>query len=200
MAISLAMLLAGVAAVAVVVFAVTKIFGRKKPGKNPFAKDERRPAAPHVADHRARDAVLKQGFTASKVQGQQYDVIVIGSGIGGLTTAVMLSRAGKKVLVLEQHDQAGGCCHTFYEKGYEFDTGIHYIGELRNNTLMRFLLQQLTAGQLQWTDLDEAYDIVLLGDPDSPTGVEKFPMVSGKKEFVDTLAEFFPDERKAIEK
>ena len=36
---------------------------------------------------------------------------------------------GKKVLVLEQHYIAGGGCHTFKEKGYEFDTGLHYIAE-----------------------------------------------------------------------
>lgn len=51
------------------------------------------------------------------------DVIVIGSGIGGLTAAATLAKAGKKVLVLEQHDQAGGCCHTYVEKGFEFDVG-----------------------------------------------------------------------------
>ena len=51
------------------------------------------------------------------------DAIVIGSGIGGLSVASILSRIGKKVLVLEQHDQAGGCCHTFIEKGFEFDVG-----------------------------------------------------------------------------
>ena len=51
------------------------------------------------------------------------DAIVVGSGIGGLTAATALAKAGKKVLVLEQHDQAGGCCHTFIEKGFEFDVG-----------------------------------------------------------------------------
>lgn len=51
------------------------------------------------------------------------DVIVIGSGIGGLTAGATLAKAGKKVLVLEQHDQAGGCCHTYIEKGFEFDVG-----------------------------------------------------------------------------
>ena len=50
-------------------------------------------------------------------------MILIGSGAGGLVAALLLARAGKKVLVLEQHDQAGGCCHTFVEKGFEFDTG-----------------------------------------------------------------------------
>lgn len=48
---------------------------------------------------------------------------MIGSGIGGLTAAATLAKAGKKVLLLEQHDQAGGCCHTFIEKGFEFDVG-----------------------------------------------------------------------------
>ena len=62
------------------------------------------------------------GFKPQKIP-EKVDVIVIGSGIGGLSTAVLLGRAGYKVLVLEQHDQAGGCCHTFVDKGFEFDTG-----------------------------------------------------------------------------
>lgn len=51
------------------------------------------------------------------------DAIVIGSGVGGLGLAVLLAKVGKKVLVLEQHSKAGGCCHTFSEKGFEFDVG-----------------------------------------------------------------------------
>jgi len=54
---------------------------------------------------------------------QDLDAIVIGSGIGGLCTAALLAKTGKKVLVLEQHGKAGGCCHTFSKKGFEFDTG-----------------------------------------------------------------------------
>lgn len=48
---------------------------------------------------------------------------MIGSGVGGLTAAALLAKAGKRVLVLEQHDQAGGCTHTFHIKGFEFDVG-----------------------------------------------------------------------------
>ena len=62
------------------------------------------------------------GFHPSKVP-DNLDAVVVGSGIGGLGAAALLAKAGKKVLVLEQHDQAGGCCHTFIEKGYEFDVG-----------------------------------------------------------------------------
>ena len=47
---------------------------------------------------------------------EKLDAIVIGSGIGGMATAAIMSKSGKRVLVLEQHDQAGGCCHTFIDK------------------------------------------------------------------------------------
>ena len=47
------------------------------------------------------------------------DAIIIGSGIGGMTTGAIMAKAGRRVLVLEQHDQAGGCCHSFLDKGLE---------------------------------------------------------------------------------
>jgi len=62
------------------------------------------------------------GFIHKRIP-EKIDAIVIGSGISGLTAAALLAKTGKSVLVLEQHDQAGGCCHTFYEKGFEFDVG-----------------------------------------------------------------------------
>ncbi len=58
---------------------------------------------------------------------RQYDVIVIGSGIGGLTSAALLAKAGKSLLVLEAHDRPGGYAHGFKRKKYHFDSGVHLI-------------------------------------------------------------------------
>ena len=55
-------------------------------------------------------------------------------------------------------------CHSFHEKGFEFDTGIHYIGEMRNNTAFRFLLDQLSNGHLGWCDVCDDFDTVVLVD------------------------------------
>lgn len=68
------------------------------------------------------DRCFLTGFREDRVPAD-LDAVVIGSGIGGLTAAALLSKAGKKVVVLEQHDQAGGCTHTFQNKGFEFDVG-----------------------------------------------------------------------------
>ena len=55
-------------------------------------------------------------------------VIVVGAGIGGLTTAAILARAGLDVTVLEAHVYPGGCAGTFFHKGYRFDAGATLAG------------------------------------------------------------------------
>ena len=58
------------------------------------------------------------------------DVIVIGSGIGGLTAAALLSRYGKKVLVCESHTIAGGAAHSFSRRSFKFDSGPSFYSGL----------------------------------------------------------------------
>ena len=56
-----------------------------------------------------------------------WDVIVIGSGIGGLAAAAALAKENKRVLVLERHHQLGGLTQSFERHGYHFNVGVHYI-------------------------------------------------------------------------
>lgn len=77
-------------------------------------------------DIRKKRSLLYNKFDASKVP-EDLDYIVIGSGMAGLSCAAMLSRLGRKVLVLEQHpDVLGGGTHMFNLKGFDFDSGLHY--------------------------------------------------------------------------
>ena len=61
----------------------------------------------------------------------QYHSILIGSGMGSLSAAAILAKEGHKVLVLERHYTAGGYTHIFKRKGFEWDVGIHYIGDMQ---------------------------------------------------------------------
>ncbi|CAL8304525.1 unnamed protein product [Merluccius merluccius] len=165
------------------------------PEPNPFAVDTREPVKPIVFDKKEKKKVLKQGFVESRVP-ENLDAVIVGSGIGGLGLAVLLAKAGKKVLVLEQHSRAGGCCHTFTEKGFEFDVGIHYIGDLLEHKPFRCMLDQMTNGQLQWVPLDNPFDQVVLGPPEDR---RVYPIYSGRNRFPDELKRCFPGEEKAID-
>ncbi|XP_029429951.1 all-trans-retinol 13,14-reductase-like [Rhinatrema bivittatum] len=166
-----------------------KLFGSTG---NPFAVDCKGPPRPLVLDQQVRDKVLKQGFTQDKVPAR-LDAVVVGSGIGGLAVASVLAKAGRRVLVLEQHDQAGGCCHSFREGGFEFDVGIHYVGQMHENSLLRVTLDQLTDGQLDWSRLDDHHEALLLGD-------KEYHLRAGRENFVQGLEFQFPQEKDAIRK
>lgn len=71
----------------------------------------------------------------------------------GMSSAALLSKAGLKVLVLERHGKCGGACHIFKAEGYEFDVGIHYIGDFTKPSLERTLLEQISDGQVQWAKM-----------------------------------------------
>ncbi|MGI9286687.1 MAG: phytoene desaturase family protein [Pseudomonadales bacterium] len=121
-----------------------------------------------------------------------YDAIVIGSGIGGMSSAACLAKQGKKVAVLEQHYTAGGYTHTYARNGYEWDVGVHYIGDMGSaNTLGRKVFDYITDGKLKWAPMDANYDRFYLGD-------KQFDLYAGKKEFKLSLLKHFPEERKAI--
>ena len=179
------------------IFLTVQVFRWYKQGraKNPFKKDARRPRKPYVIDQRKRDQVIKQSFDIKKVP-EGLDAIFIGSGIGSMCPAAIMAKADKRVLVLEQHDQAGGACHTFIDKGYEFDVGIHYIGKMGETGVTKVLVDQITDGQLEWAEMDDEYDVVSIG-----YGKEnrKYPVNKNKEIWKANLKRWFPEEHGAID-
>ncbi len=123
----------------------------------------------------------------------RYDAIVIGSGMGGLTTAALLAELDWQVCVLEQHYTAGGYTHSYEREGYEWDVGVHYIGDVGAPTRTRKLFDFLTNGQLEWAPMDEEYDRFYIGD-------KVFNAKAGKQAFRENLLRQFPDEAEAIER
>lgn len=123
-----------------------------------------------------------------------YDTVVIGSGLGGLTVASLLSRhRGERVLVLERHYTAGGFTHAFRRPGFEWDVGVHYVGEVhRPGSAMRRMFDHLTDGELAWSSLGEVYDRVRIGGG-------TFDFVSGAEALRERLVSAFPHEARGID-
>lgn len=141
----------------------------------------------------SRSLQMIQSFKQQPELLKTYDTIIIGSGMGGLAAASILSQQGQKVLVLERHYVAGGFTHVFKRKGYEWDVGIHYIGEVqRESSMMRKMFDYVTAGELKWADMGEVYDQIIIGN-------QKFDFVKGVKNFKSKMTEYFPEEKRAID-
>jgi all-trans-retinol 13,14-reductase len=73
----------------------------------------------------------------------EYDVIIVGAGIGGLTCGALLAKKGYKVLVLEQHYQVGGFCSSFTRKGFVFNSGVEDVSGLWEKGPVTHLLSEL---------------------------------------------------------
>ncbi len=126
---------------------------------------------------------------------QRWDVVVIGSGAGGMTAAVSLANAGKRVLVLEQHYLPGGWTHSFSLEGHRFSPGVHYLGGLQEGEPMRQILEGIGVGaDLEFHELNpDGYDHVVVGD-------QRFDIPKGFEAFRERLCERFPSERRGIER
>eukprot|EP00927_Polykrikos_kofoidii_P043216 TRINITY_DN37276_c0_g1_i1.p1 TRINITY_DN37276_c0_g1~~TRINITY_DN37276_c0_g1_i1.p1 ORF type:complete len:646 (-),score=89.29 TRINITY_DN37276_c0_g1_i1:138-2006(-) len=141
----------------------------------------------------------RDGYTSKKAGIDGLDVVIVGSGIGGLTCAALLSRAGWRCLVLEQHYIAGGCTHMFEDKGYEFDTGLHYVGNIsrRQKYLDLACIEPISWAQMGSREDGYVYDEIVVGPNNRSTSV-KFP--AGRDALVAALEAAFPGQRSSIER
>ena len=121
--------------------------------------------------------------------------IIIGSGLGGLSTGVILAKNGYDVTILEQANQIGGCLQCFQRDGVKFETGMHFIGSLDNGQVLSNYLNYLEIkDKIVVHKLDEdAYDIVSLNG-------EKFAFPNGREAFIERFSERFPSQRENLER
>jgi len=123
---------------------------------------------------------------------KHYDTIVIGSGIGGLTNAAFLSLLGQKVCVLEQHYTAGGYTHAYEREGFEWDVGVHYVGEVHKPSTLRRVFDVISEGRLKWAAMDDEYDRVIINK-------DEYSFCAGREKFADMLKQRFPEEHAVID-
>ena len=120
-------------------------------------------------------------------------VVIIGSGLGGLSCGYILSKNGYRVTVLEKHTQFGGCLQTFVRRGVKFETGMHYIGSVAEGQLLhRFFKYLSLLPDIKLRALDtQAYDLISIGG-------ERYPFANGTEHFIEQLLPFFPQERNSL--
>ncbi|PXY44976.1 phytoene desaturase family protein [Flavobacterium hydrophilum] len=127
---------------------------------------------------------------------EQYDVVIVGSGLGGLVSAIILAKEGYSVCVLEKNNQYGGNLQTFVRDKTIFDTGIHYIGGLgEGQNLHQYFKYLGIIDHLNLKKLDEnAFDIISFEDDNT-----EYPHAQGYENFIHQLEKYFPDEKENIE-
>lgn len=115
--------------------------------------------------------------TTTQLAEEHFDVITIGSGIGSLATSALLATvAGKRVLVLERHDRLGGFTHTFTRRGYTWDIGLHYVGQM-DGGLGRKLMDLVTGHAVTWDQVPSPFERFSYPDlefrqPDDPAAFQ----------------------------
>jgi all-trans-retinol 13,14-reductase len=125
---------------------------------------------------------------------QKYDIIIVGSGLGGLVCGYILAKNGYKTAIFEKNSQIGGCLQSFTRKGVRFGTGMHYIGSLDKGQIMHKFFKYLNLlDNVPVNRMDKnCYEVISIGG-------ERYEFACGQKNFVNTLAKKFPENRTEIE-
>lgn len=127
---------------------------------------------------------------------KEYDILVIGSGLGGLVSALILAKQGLKVCVLEKNNQYGGNLQTFSREKLIFDTGVHYLGGLsKGQNLHQFFSYLEIMDDLELQQMNEdGYDKISFGDENI-----EYPHAQGYENFIEQLTAYFPNEKQNLE-
>src|ERR1700710_695929 len=126
---------------------------------------------------------------------ENFDILIIGSGMGGLICANILGREGYKVCVLEKNQQIGGSLQTYVRDKVIFDSGVHYLGGLSKGQNLYQIFEYLGIMdklKLQQQDVDVFDKIIIEGDD------AEYDFAQGYENFISKLLVHFPDEEAAL--
>ena len=124
---------------------------------------------------------------------EQFDVLIIGSGMGGLVCGAILSKEGYKVCVVEKNKQLGGCLQTYVRDRVIFDSGVHYLGGLEKGQNLYQIFKYLgLMDQLKLQKMDEdVFDKIVIDNDD-----KEYDYAQGYDNFISKLVADFPEEEK----
>jgi len=121
-----------------------------------------------------------------------YDAVVVGTGAAGLTAGLRLQREGFSVLLLEAGKAFGGMLNPFSRKGFDFDVGVHYLGELGPGEALREIFDSLGLSTLRFRALNpDCIDRYVFNGYEAR-------LMAGAERWCTYLASEFPRERDAI--
>lgn len=127
---------------------------------------------------------------------QRYDHVVVGSGISGMTAALLLALNGRKVVLLEKASAIGGSMVRFRYQGVPFDTGFHFTGGFEQGGLLCEMLQILgIRPQIQPQHFETPQPIRFLFEETD----ELFSFPATQAELQKQLREYFPDDALAVD-
>ncbi|WP_276258796.1 phytoene desaturase family protein [Haloglomus litoreum] len=128
---------------------------------------------------------------SSANDGDRYDTVVVGAGLGGLTAGATLARAGRDVLVLERHSVPGGCATTFQRMDFEFEVSLHEIEGLDEHDIKRELFDSLgLLEELNFEPVPEFYRY--------SRGDQELVVPHGREAAIERLTSEFPHEEAGI--
>ncbi len=130
-----------------------------------------------------------------------YDIIVIGAGCGGLSAAVSAAKEGKKVLLLERHNTPGGFSSSFVRGRFEFDVSLHQLCGFGNSAglgELRQLFEYLEiSDKIKWINVPEAFRLLSKHQDNSPVDII---MPFGVENFIDCVESYVPGSKPSLTK
>ena len=131
----------------------------------------------------------------------QFDAVVIGAGNGGLAAACRLAKAGKKALLIEQHNLPGGVASSFRRGRFEFETALHELcefGSKENPGNCRKTLEDEFGLDINWYQVPDNFRVITTAS-DGKTKIDA-TLPSGRENFINKMEEYVPGCRESIQK